>query len=270
MERLLEGKEMSIIENISARSSVRTYSNQKFDSSLLLAKIAKVNNKVGPFGNQIKVHLVNSEQDSRDLKLGTYGVIKGANSYLIATCDSNSKCLLDLGYLFEEIILYATSLGLGTVWMAGTFSRKQFKNAIDTSEKRLMPIVAPVGYPSKNKSFVNKYIVKSKTHVRKSFEQLFTTPTNQILNFDESNPFHIGLEMVRLSPSALNKQPWRVVVDGNNYHFYSEVGSEKADIDLGIALYHFDQTMKELGYSGVITNAPNSYRNNYVSTWSLK
>ena len=59
--------------------------------------------------------------------------------------------------------------------------------------------------------------------------------------------------MVRLAPSAVNKQPWRVVISDNAAHFYLNrskgFGHEgKLDmqmIDMGIALCHFVLTAKE-------------------------
>ena len=62
------------------------------------------------------------------------------------------------------------------------------------------------------------------------------------------------LEAVRLSPSAVNKQPWRIVIDGNRVHFYEKQskGYDSGDwdiqkIDMGIALCHFDLAAKERG-----------------------
>lgn len=59
--------------------------------------------------------------------------------------------------------------------------------------------------------------------------------------------------MVRLAPSAVNKQPWRVVLDKNGVHFYlkrtkgyvSEAAGDLQKIDLGIALCHFALAAKE-------------------------
>lgn len=59
--------------------------------------------------------------------------------------------------------------------------------------------------------------------------------------------------MARLAPSAVNKQPWRIVVADNKAHFYLKrskgFGHEgKLDmqmIDMGIALCHFALTEKK-------------------------
>jgi hypothetical protein len=74
----------------------------------------------------------------------------------------------------------------------------------------------------------------------------------------------LALEMVRLAPSASNKQPWRVIKDGESFHFflqrtpgYRESLLKKAlgifdlqRVDMGIALCHFALTEAELGRQG--------------------
>ena len=61
--------------------------------------------------------------------------------------------------------------------------------------------------------------------------------------------------MVRWAPSAVNKQPWRVVVKENSAHFYlkknkgfvSDAVGNMQKIDMGIALCHFDLAAKRSG-----------------------
>ena len=64
--------------------------------------------------------------------------------------------------------------------------------------------------------------------------------------------------MVRLAPSAGNKQPWRAVVCGDRVHFYEKKTKSMSDsplgdiqkVDVGIGLAHFDLTLKETGTVG--------------------
>ena len=63
-----------------------------------------------------------------------------------------------------------------------------------------------------------------------------------------------ALEAVRLAPSAVNKQPWRVVVTENAAHFYEKKDKgydngtyDLQKADLGIALYHFENQCREEG-----------------------
>ena len=58
---------------------------------------------------------------------------------------------------------------------------------------------------------------------------------------------------MRWAPSSVNKQPWRVVMDGNQAHFYEKkskgyvdaTGWDLQKVDLGIALYHFAYAFNE-------------------------
>ena len=59
--------------------------------------------------------------------------------------------------------------------------------------------------------------------------------------------FGKALEHVRWAPSAVNKQPWRMIVKDETVFFYekpdrgfvSDVTGDLQKIDVGIAMYHF-------------------------------
>jgi hypothetical protein len=64
--------------------------------------------------------------------------------------------------------------------------------------------------------------------------------------------------MARLAPSSGNTQPWRVFFDetANEFHFFKKSISKRYelkglhDIDMGIALSHFELTSLQNGLSG--------------------
>ena len=60
-------------------------------------------------------------------KIGTYGFIKNPAAYLITYCKNKPKILETIGYYLENIVLYATSLNIGTCYLGATFSKKQIK-----------------------------------------------------------------------------------------------------------------------------------------------
>lgn len=67
-----------------------------------------------------------------------------------------------------------------------------------------------------------------------------------------------ALDAVRLAPSAVNKQPWRVVISGDKAHFYekrsdryTQNGRDIQKIDMGIALCHFELAAAECGLDTV-------------------
>jgi hypothetical protein len=88
------------------------------------------------------------------------------------------------------------------------------------------------------------------------FEKDFATPMGA------QGALRECLEMVRIAPSASNKQPWRVVRQGDAVHFYMAedkgyagnrmLGFTIQRVDMGIAACHFDMTAKALGLPGGI------------------
>ena len=87
------------------------------------------------------------------------------------------------------------------------------------------------------------------------FENEWEKPLNIAKDMEEV------LEMVRLAPSAVNKQPWRIVWKDGVYHFYEkkDKGYDKEQtgdlqkIDVGIALCHFVMGLEEQGKSPKVT-----------------
>lgn len=69
--------------------------------------------------------------------------------------------------------------------------------------------------------------------------------------------------MVRLGPSASNKQPWRLVIQDGSCHFYEYKTPGYTDrfpydiqrIDMGIAAAHFDFAVKEKGLRGTFNTS---------------
>lgn len=160
------------------------------------------------------------------------------------------------GYSFEQMVLFAQSLGIGTVWIGGTMDRAAFEKAMELGPEEEMPCVSPLGYRAQKMSLRESMMRKGiKADERMAFEELFYNDSfEQPLTKDKAGRWYQPLEMVRLAPSAVNKQPWRAIVKEDAVHFYlqrskgfsgGEIDMQK--IDLGIALCHFDLAAKELG-----------------------
>jgi len=112
-----------------------------------------------------------------------------------------------------------------------------------------MPCVSPLGYPAAKLSLRESLMRKGiKADSRLDFDALFFDGGfNRPLTPERAGSLALPLEMVRWGPSAVNKQPWRVVLAGNSAHFYERrskgyvdrTGWDIQKIDLGIALCHF-------------------------------
>lgn len=247
-----------VVETIKKRCSIRTYENK----TLLMSDREKLrccmDTLKNPFDVPVKLHIIDREQVGNE-RLGTYGVIKGAKTFLGVSVNDTELAPIAAGYEFENLILYATSIGLGTVWLAATFNRNGFVSAMDIQDGEILLAISPVGY-SNSKRRIMEVLMRSamKSTVRKEWNELFfqedfSTPLTKSM----AGIYALPLEMLRLAPSAKNQQPWRVRKSGSTYHFYvtyqSGISREEMmikKVDVGIALSHFHQTVMEQGLIG--------------------
>jgi len=250
----------SIEQIIKKRISVRTYVNKPIKEELKENINDYMNNLTNPFNAKVTFRLLESETAINTAKLGTYGVIQGAKDYFGATVKDEDFALEALGYEFEKMILYLTSIGLGTCWLGGTFKKGEFAKAMSIEDDDIFPAISPFGYASDKKSFADslvRFIAKGdsrKPCTELFFNKNFSTP----LLPSDAGTYEDSLEMVRLAPSASNKQPWRIVKADNMFHFYeykSPGYSKTFDydiqrIDIGIAACHFHLTAIEKGLKG--------------------
>lgn len=273
----------SINDIVRKRKSIRTYNKEEISSEIVGKLNDYINEIRGPFKENITFKILDSKEHINGARLGTYGVIKGATKFIVAKVKVGQHSLEELGYEMESLVLYATSMGLGTCWLGGTFKKGQFAKAMEVGEGEVLPIVLPIGYAKEKKSFIDKtmrYI--SKCDKRKQWNEIFyfrdfSCPLTQHSTLDG---FKDMFENVRLAPSAVNKQPWRMVKSGNEFYFYiNEDKDEKKEeacdikrIDIGIAMCHFELTCKENGIRGGfkvnnpnIRDMPNNYK--YIATW---
>lgn len=252
--------ERSIIDIIKVRTSSRTYESRLLEQNTLqkLEKyIMEINNEIN---NVVNFQLICTENIKTDenIKLGTYGTISGAKYFIIGIVKKTYKNYIEFGYNFEKIVLYATQLGLGTCWMGGTFNRKDFESGLQINKDEFIPIITPVGYVKDKRTIIDTLVRKmAGSKNRKPWSELFydNTIEKSLLEIDE--PYKIPLEMVRLAPSASNKQPWRIIKDKDGYNFYlSRTKGYKMlnyDIqmnDIGIAMCHFELVSYELQLGG--------------------
>ncbi|MEG2290941.1 MAG: nitroreductase family protein [Clostridium sp.] len=261
-----------IHEVIKLRHSVRSYENKSLSTEVLKQVEEYISNIENPFDIKIRIRLIESDSANKELKLGTYGVIKGANYYLVAACAKENYNFEALGYVFEKVVLYCTSLGLGTVWLGGTFNKGNFASAMEIKENEVLPIVSPLGYEGGRKSLLAT-MFGSNTNKRKSYGEIFFNDDfHTKLNKESSGEYYEVLEMLRLAPSAMNKQPWKVLKQNNEFHFYMDGKLEMNRIDMGIALCHFHLTAKEQKLSGEfkIIDPKIDIKYKYIISWVVK
>lgn len=243
---------------IRSRRSVRSYDEQPLHEKDLKKLSAFIEGIDNPYGIPVEFMLL----DAKEHNLSS-PVITGEKLYVGAKLKRGPHMEEAYGYAFEQLVLYAQSLGIGTVWIGGTMNRSVFEKAMALEDGEVMPCVSPLGYPAKKPSLRESMMRKGvRADSRHPFESMFFDGSPDVPLMEASAGRLIEpLEAVRWAPSAVNKQPWRVVITRNEAHFYlkhskgfanSETGNMQK-IDMGIALCHFCLSAKEQGLNPVFS-----------------
>lgn len=265
------------------RRSVRTFQPRDVDAQALDACMVPLTSEKALFGAETRYTAVHVKQTP--IKLGTYGMVHGAKTFLTAVTSKKDlrAGFLQIGYQMEQAVLLATDCGLGACWLGGTFDKTAFWQASGTGDGEQLVIVLPIGYPG-GKMRLLEHIVRGAAGSanRKPFEKLFFNAENGTpLSEQAAGAFSVPLSCVRLAPSAVNKQPWRLLLSQTSVAFYLDRGKEQANaaesdiryVDLGIAMCHFEAGALQAGLSGSWDfqnpgfSAPASYE--FIAAWKL-
>jgi len=249
---------MTTIETIKKRKSCRTFNKDVVNYAIVkvLEDYISRNRKLIN-GEIIDLCIVQKSFDDKKMKLD-YGVIKGQTTYLLGTPVSSQYSRINYGYIMEKVVLKAFKLGLSSCWI-GSFDKNYFSD-INVEKGHEIPGIVILGFPDYKPTRWEKIIRFSmKASKRNSWENLF-------FNYNLSTPllpekikkYTDSLEMVRLAPSSGNTQPWRIYYDEktSEFHFFKKIINKRYeesgmhDIDMGIALSHFELTSIQKGLSG--------------------
>jgi hypothetical protein len=266
---------------IDRRYSCRTYLDHPIAAGDREALEACIAQKVrGPLGSSARFGLIAAApgDESALKRLGTYGFIKGARGFIIGAVRRGPGDLEDYGYLLEEVVLEATRIGLGTCWLGGTFTRGSFTSRFGgIGRDESIPAVVATGYPGDDGA--ERIRARTEGDRRNPPDELFFAEEwmeplggsgDGSAGLAAADGYGPALEAVRMAPSATNRQPWRIVRRGSDWHFYmarskgygkGSLGfkllriADLQRVDLGIAMCHFELVAREIGLRGAWTVA---------------
>lgn len=117
----------TLVQNpIEVRKSTRTFQDTPL-TSIDLEKISSYlnnpKNLMGPYGNKIEFELVIETNTQGKKQIGTYGFIQNSQGYIFGGSIKNTQCLFDYAFVLENIVLYLTTLNVGTCWLGGRFKK---------------------------------------------------------------------------------------------------------------------------------------------------
>ena len=215
---------MNIADMIPRRRSVRAYREAAIDAAIL-ADLRAYMDKLVPLipGAKVKGRIIPTDH-------GNY-LQKWKTPHFIAVfTDGSDDGLLNAGFMYQQLDLYAQSIGLGTCWVGlGSLTDRE-----PVPEGMKLAVMMAIGLPDDVPERT------ARDFKRKPLEEISDLPDPR-------------LEPLRLAPSATNSQPWFVTHDGEALHIWrEELGIIKQrthgrmnKIDMGIGLCHLYVTNPE-------------------------
>jgi len=239
---------------INSRKSIRNYKDTKV-SAEHFEKIKTIINEAKPLFDKIPMDVVlieDGEKITSTFKgiIGKYTKVK-APHYIAFTSEIAEGHLENIGFIGEEIVLKLTELGIGTCWLGSTIKAGMFKKLFKIKDKQTFIILVAFGYPTIEIKPVEtrKRLDKSKV-VTGAFEKQYETIIQALID----------------APSAINSQPWRLLIKDNKFDLYLEnknlltkmMLKDTNHIDMGIGLNHLYNSAIELGYNVELNKTPHN------------
>jgi nitroreductase len=224
------------------RRSIRRYAAKPVEATGLEA-MRRVCADFRPFSSARSVLVADPAEDIFRGIPGGYGKVSGAPALVAFIGDMRSPDVQEaLGYMGEGIILEATALGLATCWVGGFFSPKRAAAIAKIAPNERVLAVTPIGYAREGSSLQERAMSRfGRNWQRRPLSDLVTgIKENERLDWMKA-----ALQAARLAPSAMNRQPWRFLVDRNSITVSADstlnptmVVSKR--LDCGIAMLHIE------------------------------
>ena len=205
---------MELYKAARRRRSIRNYP-EKGLTQKQLNKVERASASTREFHSDISTGawLVRNGQDfQKDISgiLADYGKIE-APHYLVLTSKDTPEGHLELGYRYEFLVLTLASMDIGTCWIGKGFRDEKLSNHVRLSpDQTCVTLVALGPLPEDDE------LHEIKNPKRKEIRHFLLNQNPEGL----SEKILDIIDCLRRAPSALNGQPWRVIVEGCQIHLF--------------------------------------------------
>ncbi len=219
--------ELTLLEAIQARHSVRKYTDQPIPEEILAVlrnKVWEVNRESG-----LHVQLVTGEPKAFS-GIMAYGSFSGVTNYFVMAGRKGDDLDEMIGYYGELLVLLAQTLGLNTCWAGVSYSKIPGTYELEEGEK--IGCYIALGYGQ----------TQGSGHKVKDFKE--------VSNASDLTPkwFKKGVDAALLAPTAVNQQKFYLEYLGfRDYSKLPKVAAKPvfsiigySKMDLGIVKYHFE------------------------------
>ncbi len=215
-----------LYDAIFMRKSVRKYDPNPLPS-MILDRIKEHIEQVEPLDENIRYKIVikNADEIKTSLK---------AAHYLCFYSEETDRCLMNAGYIMQQIDLHLSLMGIGACWLG--MAKPKINESVDG-----LPFVILIAFGSADETVHRRSVEEFK---RKSIAEFSTIPDHAEL-----------LGPVRLAPSAVNSQSWvfschddKFVIARKKPSLISSLFMHRFNqIDIGIAMCYFQISALQQG-----------------------
>jgi len=249
---------------ITRRKSVRSYQSSPLDADLI-HQVEDSAAQSTPLFPEINLRFITIEDGPAFIRkhggaLQSYGRILGAPHYLAAVSETRAGYMINTGFRMEQMILHATSLGLGTCWLGGAYRRQDVGEMLGIAQEEQVVALTPLGMPANGMRTIVNRAIKLMTPGRGKrlpleellFTETWGMPVGDVLN--DRPALHQMIEAARMAPSWVNSQPWRFVLRSDELIVAVSRPAGQNELpyyllDGGIAMSHIHLVAEELELS---------------------
>ena len=234
------------------RRSHRRFDPRQAISPERIAALKRVCEEFRPFTAARSVLVTESSEDVFRGVVGSYGKVTGARAFIAFIGDMTNPNVQEMaGYTGEGVVLETTVLGLNTCWVGGFFRPEIAGRMIGAKEHERVLAVTPVGYARLNPSVHEAVMSGFGRHHRRE-------PLSSLVSGLEENRWpewvRASLEAARLAPSAINRQPWKFLVEPDavtvSVRLRGPDFGVSRRLDCGIAMLHIELGSASCGIRG--------------------
>ena len=260
---------MNYLELIENRNSIRDFHKKKVEQSKIDELISFFNSSPKLIDVDVQI-LVSADDDTASRLSGVAGYrgnTFNAPAYITILSEEKDNYLINAGFVSEHILLKLEEMGLSSCYLTCDDDDIVKKALLIDSDLAVATVIA-FGYGKKEKD-TTKIDIHSPSNVSISsksghiapkiavtalaFDSDFNTP----YNFDDEYADPViadALYAASLSPSFLNHQNYRFVINGTHIYLFNQLDEMVTDDDnflgLGAAMLNFHMILSSK-YSGI-------------------
>ncbi len=259
-----------------ARKSVRSFSGKKISE--------KVRGEIQEYGEHCQCLTPDTQVEWKFFEgdileqlsgcAGYHGFMVEAPYYMILLSEEKPMDLENAGFVGEDMVLKLTELGLGSCWITIIDPMKLKEQLGIVSDKRPLALIA-YGYekaeigtmridiksPSNIQLKKRSGLIAPKLYIEDAvYEGTWGTPS-QIDLWPRNSNLYRALIAACCAPTALNRQPFRFIMDGKQIYLViledEMTTADNAGLNTGILMHHFAMVMtRQSGLHGDWNLAP--------------